>query len=139
MAALRADPSLLPGAVDEMLRWWTPVMVFRRTAAVDVELGGTAIRAGDKVVVSFTSANRDERVFDDPDRFDLRRAPNPHLSFGHGPHFCLGAQLARAQMRALFAELLRRTRSIELDGEPVLLRSNFQRGVKRLPIRWTAA
>ena len=139
MAALRADPSLLPGAVDEMLRWWTPVMVFRRTAAVDVELGGTAIRAGDKVVVSFTSANRDERVFADPDRFDIGRAPNPHLSFGHGPHFCLGAQLARAQMRALFGELLRRTSSIELDGEPVLLRSNFQRGVKRLPIRWTAA
>jgi cytochrome P450 len=139
LAALRADPSLLPGAVDEMLRWWTPVMVFRRTAAVDVELGSTAIRAGDKVVVSFTAANRDERVFADPDRFDLRRAPNPHLSFGHGPHFCLGAQLARAQMRALFAELLRRTRSIELDGEPVLLRSNFQRGVKRLPIRWVAA
>jgi cytochrome P450 len=139
LAELRADPFLLPGAVDEMLRWWTPVMVFRRTAAVDAELGGTAIRAGDKVVVSFTAANRDERVFAHPDRFDLRRAPNPHLSFGHGPHFCLGAQLARAQMRALFAELLRRTRSIELDGEPVLLRSNFQRGVKRLPIHWTAA
>ena len=93
----------------------------------------------DKVVVSFTSANRDERVFADPDRFDIRRAPNPHLSFGHGPHFCLGAQLARAQMRALFAELLRRTRGLELDGAPALLRSNFQRGVKRLPIRWTAA
>jgi cytochrome P450 len=139
MAALRADPSLLPSAVDEMLRWWTPVMVFRRTATTDVELAGAPIRAGDKVVVSFTSANRDERVFTDPDRFDITRTPNPHLSFGHGPHFCLGAQLARAQMRALFGELLRRTRSIELDGEPVLLRSNFQRGVKRLPIRWTAA
>ena len=109
LAALRADPSLLPGAVDEMLRWWTPVMVFRRTATTDVELSGARIRAGDKVVVSFTSANRDERVFDEPDRFDVRRSPNPHLSFGHGPHFCLGAQLARAQMRALFAELLRRT------------------------------
>jgi cytochrome P450 len=139
MAALRADPSLLPSAVDEMLRWWTPVMVFRRTATTDVELAGAPIRAGDKVVVSFTSANRDERVFTDPDRFDITRTPNPHLSFGHGPHFCLGAQLARAQMRALFGELLRRTRWIELDGEPVLLRSNFQRGVKRLPIRWTAA
>jgi cytochrome P450 len=139
LAALRADPSLLPGAVDEMLRWWTPVMVFRRTASTDVDLAGTAIRAGDKVVVSFTSANRDERVFDDPDRFDVRRAPNPHLSFGHGPHFCLGAQLARAQMRALFGELLRRTSSVEFDGEPVLLRSTFQRGVKRLPLRWTAA
>jgi cytochrome P450 len=138
MADLRAHPALLPGAVEEMLRWWTPVMVFRRTATADVDLAGTRVRAGDKVVVSFTSANRDERVFADPERFDIRRAPSPHLSFGHGPHFCLGAQLARAQMRALFGELLRRTGSIGLDGEPVLLRSNFQRGVKRLPIRWTA-
>jgi cytochrome P450 len=139
LAAVRADPSLLPGAVDEMLRWWTPVMVFRRTATTDVRLGGADIAAGDKVVVSFTSANRDEAVFADPDRFDVRRAPNPHLSFGHGPHFCLGAQLARVQMRALFGELLRRTSDLQPDGPPALLRSNFQRGVKRLPIRWTAA
>lgn len=136
LAAVRADPSLLPGAVEEMLRWWTPVMVFRRTATADVELSGVRIRAGDKVVVSFTSANRDEVVFAEPDRFDVRRSPNPHLTFGHGPHFCLGAQLARVQMRALFAELLRRTSTLELDGPPALLRSNFQRGVKRLPIRW---
>ncbi|PRY49611.1 cytochrome P450 [Geodermatophilus tzadiensis] len=139
LAALRADPVLLAGAVEEMLRWWTPVMVFRRTASRDVDLAGVRIRAGDKVVVSFTSANRDGTVFPDPDAFDVRRAPNPHLSFGHGPHFCLGAQLARVQMRALFAELLRRTSSLELDGSPALLRSNFQRGVKRLPLRWTAA
>jgi cytochrome P450 len=136
LAALRADPSLLPGAVDEMLRWWTPVMVFRRTATTDVDLAGVRIRAGDKVVVSFTSANRDEAVFAAPDAFDIRRAPNPHLSFGHGPHFCLGGQLARVQMRALFGELLRRTGDLQLDGPPALLRSNFQRGVKRLPIRW---
>src|SRR4051794_4489200 len=139
LAAVRADPSLLPGAVDEMLRWWTPVMVFRRTATREADLAGVAVRPGDKVVVSFTSANRDESVFPDPDRFDVRRARNPHLSFGHGPHFCLGAQLARAQMHALFGELLRRTRALELDGEPVLLRSTFQRGVKRLPVRWGAA
>src|SRR3954464_1656435 len=139
LAAVRADPSLLPGAVDEMLRWWTPVMVFRRTATTDVRLGGADIAAGDKVVVSFTSANRDELVFPDPDRFDVRRSPNPHLSFGHGPHFCLGAHLARAQMQALFGELLRRTRTLELDGPPALLRSTFQRGVKRLPLRWVAA
>ncbi|MGY1644260.1 cytochrome P450 [Geodermatophilus sp. SYSU D00703] len=139
LAALRADPSLLPGAVDEMLRWWTPVMVFRRTATRDVDLAGVRIRAGDKVVVSFTSANRDEAVFAAPDAFDVRRAPNPHLSFGHGPHFCLGGQLARVQMRALFGELLRRASTLELDGPPALLRSNFQRGVKRLPIAWTPA
>ena len=139
LAALRTDPSLLPGAVDEMLRWWTPVMVFRRTATRDVELAGVRMGAGDKVVVSFTSANRDESVFADPDSFDVRRTPNPHLSFGHGPHFCLGGQLARAQMRALFGELLRRTEHLELDGPPALLRSTFQRGVKRLPIRWLSA
>ena len=139
LAELRRDPAMVPGAVEEMLRWWTPVMVFRRTATRDARLGGTQVCAGDKVVVSFTSANRDEEVFTDPERFDLRRAPNPHLSFGHGPHFCLGAELARAQMRALFAEMLRRTSVLEFAGDPVLLRSNFQRGVKRLPIRWVAA
>jgi cytochrome P450 len=139
LAAVRADPELLPGAVEEMLRWWTPVMVFRRTAAADADLAGVRIRAGDKVVVSFTSANRDDAVFADPDRFDVRRTPNPHLSFGHGPHFCLGAQLARVQMRALFAELLRRTSALEPAGPPALLRSNFQRGVKRLPVHWVAA
>ncbi|MCZ2826232.1 MULTISPECIES: cytochrome P450 [unclassified Modestobacter] len=138
LARLRADPGLLPGAVEEMLRWWTPVMVFRRTATRDVTIGDARVRAGDKVVVSFTSANRDERVFPEPDRFDVRRAPNPQLSFGHGPHFCLGAQLARVQMRSLFAELLRRTSVLQLDGPPALLRSSFQRGVKRLPIRWVA-
>jgi cytochrome P450 len=139
LAAVRADRSLLPGAVDEMLRWWTPVMVFRRTAGRDAQLAGARIRAGDKVVVSFTSANRDESVFPEPDRFDVRRSPNPHLSFGHGPHFCLGGQLARTQMHALFGELLRRTRVLEPAGPPALLRSSFQRGVKRLPLHWVAA
>jgi len=133
---LRADPSLLPGAVDEMLRWWTPVMVFRRTAVRDTELGTQPIAAGDKVVVSFIAANRDPEVFDRPDVFDIRRKPNPHVVFGYGPHFCLGAHLARMQIRALFAELLRRTRWLEPAGEPAYLRSNFQRGIKRLPIRW---
>jgi cytochrome P450 len=138
-AELRADPGLLTTAVDEMLRWWTPVMTFRRTAAADTVLGGRQIRAGDKVVVSFTSANRDEAVFADPDRFDIRRQPNPHLVFGHGPHFCLGSHLARAQMRALFAEVLARTSALHPAGEPSYLRSNFQRGVKRLPVAWRAA
>jgi cytochrome P450 len=135
---LRADPRLMPGAVEEMLRWWTPVMTFRRTATADCELGGRRIRAGDKVVVSFASANRDEAVFGEPDRFDIRRQPNPHVVFGHGPHFCLGSHLARTQMSALFEEVLARTSALAFAGEPSYLRSNFQRGVKRLPIAWAA-
>ncbi len=135
---LRADPALMPRAVDEMLRWWTPVMTFRRTAAADTELAGQRIRAGDKVVVSFTSANRDEAVFAGADRFDVHRHPNPHLVFGHGPHFCLGAHLARTQMAALLREVLARTSTLRYAGEPSFLRSNFQRGVKRLPIAWSA-
>lgn len=133
---LRADRSLLPSAVEEMLRWWTPVTHFRRTATVDTELAGVRIRAGEKVVVWFSSANRDETVFDEPDSFDLARSPNDHLSFGHGPHFCLSAHLARTQMRALFSALLDQLGEIELAGPPVRLRSTFQNGVKRLPIRW---
>ncbi len=136
---LRADLTLLPAAMDELLRWWTPVMTFRRTARSDFLLSGVPIRAGDKVVVSFTSANRDEAVFADPDRLDVRRHPNPHLAFGYGPHFCLGAQLARVQMRALFAEVLTRMGRLEYDGPPAYLRSSFQRGVKRLPVRWSRA
>jgi cytochrome P450 len=137
-AELRADPGLMPAAAEEMLRWWTPVMTFRRTATADCELAGQRIRAGDKVVVSFTSANRDEAVFARPDAFDIRRQPNPHLVFGHGPHFCLGSHLARTQMRALFGEVLARTSALEFAGEPSYLRSNFQRGVKRLPVAWSA-
>ncbi|MGH3498116.1 MAG: cytochrome P450 [Nocardioidaceae bacterium] len=134
---LRSDPSLIGAAVEEMLRWWTPVMVFRRTATSDADIGATAVRAGDKVVVSFISANRDESVFDRPDTFDIRRGRSDHLVFGHGPHFCLGAHLARTQMRALFSALLARTSWIESAGEPALLQSSFQRGIKRLPIHWT--
>ncbi|GAA2156709.1 cytochrome P450 [Humibacillus xanthopallidus] len=134
---LRAEPDGIPAAVEEMLRWWTPVMVFRRTATRDTEIAGQRVAAGDKVVVSFASANRDEDVFDRPDDFDVDRDARAHLAFGHGPHFCLGAHLARVQMRALFTELLGRTSWIEPAGEPVRLRSNFQRGVKRLPVRWT--
>ena len=137
-AELRADPGLMPRAVEEMLRWWTPVMTFRRTAAADCELAGQRISAGDKVVVSFTSANRDEAVFRDADQFDIRRHPNPHLVFGHGPHFCLGSHLARAQLRALFSEVVARTSALTYAGQPSHLRSNFQRGVKRLPVAWTA-
>ncbi len=133
---LREDRSLLPGAVEEMLRWWTPVLHIRRTATADTELGGLPISAGEKVVVYFGSANRDERVYPDPDAFDVARAPADHLAFGHGPHFCLGAQLARLQMREMFAAVLDRFGEVELAGEPRRLRSDFQNGVKHLLIRW---
>jgi cytochrome P450 len=133
---LRREPELVEPAVEEMLRWWTPVMVFRRTATRDCEIAGQAVAAGEKVVVSFLSANRDPRVFDDPATFRVDRNSREHLVFGHGPHLCLGAHLARVQMRTLFAHLLRRTTWLEAAGRPALLRSSFQRGVKRLPMRW---
>ena len=140
---LRADPALIPAAVEEMLRWWTPVMTFRRTATVDTTVAGQRIRAGDKVVVSFAAADRDPAVYDRPDEFIVDRyavspPPRTHLAFGFGPHFCLGANLARAQMAALFTEVLTRTSTLTADGSPQWLRSNFQRGVKRLPVQWTA-
>jgi cytochrome P450 len=134
--ALRGDPTLIPSAVEEMLRWWTPVMHFRRTATVDTELAGVRIRAGDKIVVWFSSANRDEREFAAPNSFQVDRSPNDHLTFGHGPHFCLGARLARVQLRAMFAAVLDLWGEVEPAGEPVRLRSNFQNGIKHLPIRW---
>jgi cytochrome P450 len=133
---LREDRSLLPSAVEEMLRFWTPVMHFRRTATADVRLSDVDIRAGDKVVVWFSSANRDPEVFEDPDVFDIARTPNDHLTFGHGPHFCLGAHLARVQLRAMFDAVLDLPGFVELAGEPVRLRSNFQNGLKSLPVRW---
>ncbi len=133
---LRSRPELIEPAVEEMLRWWTPVMVFRRTATRACSIGGEPVAAGDKVVVSFLSANRDSRVFESPAEFRVDRGSRDHLVFGHGPHLCLGAHLARVQMRAMFTGLLRRTTWLEPVGEPVLLRSSFQRGIKRLPMRW---
>ncbi|MBB4927148.1 cytochrome P450 [Kitasatospora kifunensis] len=129
-------PELTDSAVEEMLRYWPPVMNFRRTATREIELGGQRIGAGDKVVVYYVSANRDERVFADPDRFDLTRTPNEHLSFGFGPHVCLGARLARLQMRALLRETVLRLPELTPDGPAVRLVSNFQNGLKRLPVRW---
>ena len=135
---LAREPDIMGLAADEMLRWWTPVMNFRRTARTDTRLAEANIRAGDKVVVSFTSANRDEQVFEEPDAFVVDRTPNPHLALGTGPHICLGAHLARLQMQSIFTHLSQRLDTIELAGPPTFLRSNFQRGVKALPIRWTA-
>lgn len=111
-------------------------MNFRRTAVADTRLSDVDIKAGDKVVVWFAAANRDETVFPEPDAFDVTRAPGDHLTFGHGPHFCLGAQLARVQMRALFTAVLDRLGEVRLAADPVRLRSNFQNGLKSLPIRW---
>jgi cytochrome P450 len=133
---LRADPGLLGSAIEEMLRWHPPVLSFRRTAAVDAELGGARINAGDKVVVYHVSAHYDEREFADPFRFDLTRSPNRHLAFGHGPHKCLGAHFARLQMHAFFGQLLRRLPEVSLAGEPQRLTSNFINGVKHLPLSW---
>jgi cytochrome P450 len=142
--ALRDDPTMTDTAVEELLRWWTPVMTFRRTATRPTEVAGQSIAAGDKVVVSFVAANRDPAAYgSDADTVDLRRLERrgtpSHLSFGHGPHFCLGAHLARVQMRELLTAVLAATSSIEPAGDPALLRSNFQRGVKRLPVRWSPA
>jgi cytochrome P450 len=134
-ARLRADPGLLDGAIEEMLRVHPPVLTFRRTATRDLELAGTAIAAGDKVVVYHVSANHDERRFPDPFRFDVTRAPNDHLSFGQGPHLCLGAAFARLQMRAFFTEFLRFPQVL-LDGRARRLTSNFINGITHLPLRW---
>ncbi|CAB4824405.1 unannotated protein [freshwater metagenome] len=132
---LRDDPSLVPGAVEEILRWVNPLHYFRRTATEDTELSGVQISAGDKVVMYYTSANRDEAVFDEPNRFNIHRNPNPHLSFGIGEHFCLGVHLARLEGRVFFTELLRSFARIELAGDPVRVRSNLNNSFKRLPVR----
>ncbi|MFF7160606.1 cytochrome P450 [Streptomyces sp. NPDC008086] len=134
---LRAGRFQLRLAVDELLRWHPPVLTFRRTAAQDTELAGRRIRAGDKVVVFHASANRDERVFGEPDRLDLSRAPNPHVSFGDGPHVCLGAHFARLQLRVLYQETLRVLPELRTAGPPRRLVSNFINGIKSLPVHVT--
>jgi cholest-4-en-3-one 26-monooxygenase len=138
LAALRFDPVLIPDAVEEMLRYCNPLHYFRRTATADTELGGQAIRAGDKVALVYTSANRDEAVFDRPQDFDIRRTPNPHVSFGIGTHFCLGAHLARLEARVFVEELLRAFGTVEPAGEPARVRSNLANAYKRLPVRLAA-
>jgi cytochrome P450 len=128
-----------PSAVEEIVRWATPVIHFRRTVTQDgARLGDQELNAGDKVVLWYASANRDDAVFEDPYRFDLRRTPNDHLGFGGpGPHFCLGAHLARREITVMFRELFKRVPDIEAAGEPVRLQSNFINGIKHLPARWT--
>jgi cholest-4-en-3-one 26-monooxygenase len=137
MARLVADPSLIPSAVEEMLRWVSPVMHFRRTATADTEVGGQKIRKGEKVVMFYPSANRDEDVFPNAMSFDVGRTPNDHLAFGIGEHFCLGTRLARLEIRIIFEEILRRLPDIELNGSARRLRSNFINGIKSMPVRFT--
>ncbi|WP_033923922.1 cytochrome P450 [Sphingomonas sp. 35-24ZXX] len=133
---LTADPDLLPKAIEEGIRWTSPVRHFFRTATEDCLLRGCEIKAGDSLMLSYPSANRDEDVFDDPFAFRIDRAPNPHLAFGYGPHLCLGQHLAKMEMRALFAKLLPRIESLEISGEPRWLETNFVGGLKSLPIRY---
>jgi methyl-branched lipid omega-hydroxylase len=129
--------SVSPTAVEEIVRWATPVINFRRTATADTVVGGQEVKAGQKVVMFYNSANRDERAFEDPFRFDVLRNPNEHFGFGAGgPHFCLGANLARREIRVMFEEVLRRLPDIEITGEPDMLQSNFIHGIKRMPCAW---
>jgi cytochrome P450 len=137
LARLREDPALMPLAVDEMIRWVTPVKEFMRTATRDYKLRDVTIREGQSVLLSYPSANRDEEVFDDPFRFDVGRDPNRHLAFGFGVHYCLGAALARIEARAFFEELLPRLESIELAGTPESTATTFVGGLKRLPVRYS--
>jgi cholest-4-en-3-one 26-monooxygenase len=133
---LLADPALIPTAADEIVRWVSPINHQRRTATCQTELGGQTIAEGDKVVMFFTSANRDEDVFADPDEFDIGRDPNPHLGFGHGPHFCLGRHLAALELRVLLQAIAERMPGITIDGPVARLRSNFINGIKRMPVRF---
>jgi cytochrome P450 len=138
MERLRSEPELAKSAAEEMLRWATPVHHFRRTVVKDTELAGTPLKAGDKLTTWFVSGNFDEAVFEDPHRFDIGRTPNRHMAFGPGGiHHCMGAHLAKLEIRITFEELLKRSADIELLGPPERLRSNFFNGIKRLPVRVT--
>jgi cytochrome P450 len=136
---LRRDRSLMPTAVEEILRYVSPVTHIMRTAKRDVEMHGQQIRAGDRVVIWNASVNRDEEVFPDPDRFDVGRTPNDHSAFGHGEHFCLGANLARLELKVIIEEVLARLPDLELAGEVSRLRSHFVAGIKHMPVRFTPA
>ena len=135
LVEVRSDRSLVPGAVEEILRWANPLHYFRRTATQDTEVGGTRIEAGQKLAMVYTSANRDESVFPDPHRFDIHRTPNPHLSFGIGQHFCLGAHLARLEGKVFFEDLLSRFPRLESTGPPRRVRSNLNNALKSFPLR----
>ncbi|MGE2689485.1 cytochrome P450 [Mycolicibacterium pulveris] len=137
LARLKADPGLMPTAVEEMIRWSTPVKEFMRTAAADTEVRGVPIKKGESAYLAYVSANRDEEVFDEPFKFDVGRDPNKHLAFGYGVHFCLGAALARMEINSFFSELVPRLDSIELAGKPELTSTVFVGGLKHLPVRYS--
>ena len=137
LARLQADPSLMGTAVEEIIRWVTPVKEFMRTAQADTEVRGVPIKKGESVLLSYVSANRDEDAFENPDKFDVGRDPNKQLAFGYGVHFCLGASLARMEINSFFTELIPRIKTIELAGEPASIGTLFVGGPKRLPIRVT--
>ncbi len=137
-AALEGDPSLIPNAVEEMLRWVSPVHYFRRSPTREVELGGARLRAGDSVAMLYAAANRDPAVFASPDVFDIHRKPNPHVAFGFGEHFCLGARIARMESRIFFEEFFRRFASIERTGPVERVRSNQLNSTRRMPVRLVA-
>ena len=134
---LRENLNLMPLATEEMIRWVTPVKEFMRTAGEDTTVRGVPIAAGESVLLSYVSANRDEDVFDDPFRFDVGRDPNKHLAFGYGVHFCLGAALARIEVNSFFSELLPRLKSIDLAGDPQFAATTFVGGLKHLPVRYS--
>lgn len=138
-AKVKTDRSLLPGIVEEAIRWTTPVQHFMRTAARNVELGGQHIAQGDWLMLNYVAANHDPAVFDNPRKFDAARSPNRHVAFGAGAHQCLGLHLARLEMRILFETLLDRIESVSLSGEPARAKSTFVGGLKRLPLRLSAA
>jgi cytochrome P450 len=136
LGKLRANPQLVNLAVEEVVRWTSPVVQFCRTGVEDFELRGQKIRAGESMCLFYGSANRDEEAFDRPDEFHVDRSPNPHLGFGIGEHFCLGASLARLELRVIFAEVARRFAKLEIVSEPPRMRSSLISGVKRLRVAY---
>ena len=140
LAVLRDDRSGIEIGVEELLRWVSPIKNMSRTVTREIDVHGSVLREGDQVILMYPSANRDEAVFEDPDRFDVRRHPNPHLAFGFGPHFCLGASLARLELKVMFEELLRRLPDLHLAGDPLPRRSsNFISGPEAMPVAFTPA
>jgi cytochrome P450 family 142 subfamily A polypeptide 1 len=138
LALLRENPGAIEVGVEELLRWVSPIKNMARTVTRDVEMRDETLHEGDQVILVYPAANRDPAVFEDPDRFDVRRDPNPHIAFGFGPHFCMGASLARIELKVMFSELLRRLPDLHLAGEPLPRRaSNFISGPEAMPVAFT--